>query len=100
MNSNELRIALADCIKSFGGGKNNPQFFGVKFGSNESIAHFSHKYNPDVRLDVTLHNDFDNSEVCGRFIERDEVFNFVESGRIDSEIRKDANVHLPAFRKR
>lgn len=100
MNSNELRIALADCIKAFGGGKNNPQFFGVKFDSTESVAHFSHKYNPDVRLDVTLNSDDGhNGELDGRFIERDEVLNFVESGRIDPEIRKDANVHLPEYRR-
>ncbi|MBQ2175174.1 MAG: hypothetical protein II453_08975 [Alphaproteobacteria bacterium] len=98
MNSNELRIALADCIKSFGGGKNNPQFFGVKFGSVESVAHFSHKYNPDVRLDVTLNSDCDG-ELDGRFIERDEILNFVETGCIDPEIRKDANVHLPEYRR-
>ena len=100
MNGNELRIALADCIKSFGGGKNNPQFFGVKFGSIESVAHFSHKYNPDVRLDVTLNSDDGHdSELDGRFIERDGVFDFVNNGRIDPDARKDANVHLPEYRR-
>lgn len=100
MNSNDLRIALADCIKAFGGGKNNPQFFGVKFGGVESVAHFSHKYNPDVRLDVTLNSDDGHDgELDGRFIERDEVLDFVNNGRIDPEIRKDANVHLPEYRR-
>lgn len=99
MNNNDLRIALAGCIKNFGGGKKNPQFFGVKFDSTESIAHFEHRYNPDVRLDVTLRKNFDDSEIYGRFIERDEVFNFVDSGRFDPEIRKDANVHLPEYRR-
>lgn len=99
MNSNELRIAIADVIKTFGGGKNNPQFFGVKFGSTESVAHFEHRHNPDVRLDVTLRKNFDDAEIYGRFIERDEVFNFVDNGRIDPEIRKDANVHLPEYHR-
>lgn len=99
MNGNELRIAIADCIKAFGGGKKNPQFFGVQFNSTESIAHFEHRYNPDVRLDVTLRKGFDDGEICGRFIERDEVFNFIDNGRIDPEIRKDANVHLPEYRR-
>lgn len=98
MNNNDLRIALADCIKAFGGGKKNPQFFGMKFDSTESVAHFEHRYNPNVRLDVVLRKNFDDSEVCGRFIERDEVFDFVDSGRFDPEIRKDANVHLPEYR--
>lgn len=100
MNGNELRIAIADCIKAFGGGKNNPQFFGVKFGSIESVAHFEHKYNPDVRLDVTLNSDDGHDgELDGRFIERDEALNFVNDGRIDPEARKDANVHLPEYRR-
>ena len=100
MNGNELRIALADCIKAFGGGKNNPQFFGVKFGSIESVAHFEHKYNPDVRLDVTLNSDDGHDgELDGRFIERDEALNFVNDGRIDPDARKDANVHLPEYRR-
>lgn len=99
MNGNELRIALADVIKTFGGGNNTPQFFGVKFDSTESVAHFEHRHNPDVRLDVTLRKNFDDAEIYGRFIERDEVLNFVESGRIDPEIRKDANVHLPEYRR-
>lgn len=100
MNGNELRIALADCIKAFGGGKNNPQFFGVKFGGIESVAHFEHKYNPDVRLDVTLNSDDGHDgELDGKFIERDEVFNFVDNGRFDPEIRKDASVHLSEYRR-
>lgn len=100
MNSNELRIALADCIKTFGGGKNNPQFFGVKFDSTESVAHFEHRYNPDVRLDVTLNSDDGHdSELDGRFIERDEVFNFVNNVRIDPDTRALANVHLPEYRR-
>ena len=100
MNGNELRIALADCIKAFGGGKNNPQFFGVKFGSIESIAHFEHRYNPDVRLDVTLNSDDDHDgELDGRFIERDEALNFVNDGCVDPDARKDANVHLPEYRR-
>ena len=100
MNGNELRIALADCIKAFGGGKNNPQFFGVKFGSIESVAHFEHKYNPDVRLDVTLNSDDGHdSELDGRFIERDEALNFVNDGRIDPDARALANVHLPEYRR-
>lgn len=100
MNGNELRIALADCIKAFGGGKNNPQFFGVKFGSIESVAHFEHRYNPDVRLDVTLNSDDGHdSELDGRFIERDGVFDFVNNVCIDPDARKDANVHLPEYRR-
>ena len=100
MNGNELRIALADCIKAFGGGKNNPQFFGVKFGSIESVAHFEHRYNPDVRLDVTLNSDDGHDgELDGRFIERDGVFDFVNNGRIDPDVRALANVHLPEYRR-
>lgn len=100
MNGNELRIALADCIKAFGGGKNNPQFFGVKFGSIESVAHFEHRYNPDVRLDVTLNSDDGHDgELDGRFIERDGVFDFVNNVCVDLDARKDANVHLPEYRR-